>query len=481
MLRTASLAAIVAMASAYNTQAGLGLSLTQNGITSGKNVAVPLIFNQTQNLQIPDFSSDGLSMTNIVASASAPDNLDDIDITLGAAANSIGLSSTGVGAHITADFSYKFLISTISGSMDIQITDAGLDTTVDLSTQTVASLGELAPALNCESVDLKVDADNVAITLSGGAVDKIASTLISLLKSSILPEIITTVEDSLKTVINTTANQDLQEYGVQEVIPNFGGLAIDYSEISGPQISSDSSYLKLDVNGTWFDSSDMTFDPQLTPASFDLRDASGKDLQLYITEYFINTLFASAYNTGNNLDLTALLEQYFNVTVDASALAFVLPEFKDVYAEGTTIEIAGKLINEAGIAHFTADGGAYTKFDLEVDIKADGAEAIKADLSGIEGSGVIGSSNGKVTGHIDTAKIATATTVAGTTVDSAALATDLDAFLTYWVDYANNLLAAGIEIPTIHGIDISDVELKNFDGFIEFGASLNWLGELVLS
>merc|ERR1712178_212725 len=72
MLRTASLAAIVAMASAYNTQAGLGLSLTQNGITSGKNVAVPLIFNQTQNLQIPDFSSDGLSMTNIVASASAP-------------------------------------------------------------------------------------------------------------------------------------------------------------------------------------------------------------------------------------------------------------------------------------------------------------------------------------------------------------------------------------------------------------------------
>merc|ERR1711975_66709 len=116
MLRTASLAAIVAMAPAYNTQAGLGLSLTQNGITSGKNVAVPLIFNQTQNLQIPDFSSDGLSMTNIVASASAPDNLDDIDITLGAAANSIGLSSTGVGAHITADFSYKFLISTISGS-----------------------------------------------------------------------------------------------------------------------------------------------------------------------------------------------------------------------------------------------------------------------------------------------------------------------------------------------------------------------------
>lgn len=217
----------------------------------------------------------------------------------------------------------------------------------------------------------------------------------------------------------------------------------------------------------------MSFDPQLTPASFDLRDASGKDLQLYITEYFINTLFASAYNTGNTLDLTALLNQYFNVTVDASALAFVLPEFKDVYAEGTTIEIAGTLINEAGIAHFTADGGAYTKFDLEVDIKADGAEAIKADLSGIEGSGVIGSSNGKVTGHIDTAKIATATTVAGTTVDSAALASDLDAFLTYWVDYANNLLAAGIEIPTIHGIDISDVELKNFDGFIEFGASLN--------
>jgi len=357
--------------------------------------------------------------------------------------------------------------------MDITVTDAGLDTTVDLSTQSVSAMGgEMAPQLACESVALKVDPSNVTIKLTGGAVDKIASTLISLLKSSILPEVITGVQDSLKTVIDTTANEDLAIYGVQEPIPGFGGLAIDYSQIHGPIISSDSSFLKMDVNGTWFDSSDMSFDPKLTPASFELRDASGKDLQLYITEYFINSLFASSYNTGNTLDVTSLLQQYFNVTVDADVLSFVIPEFKDVYAEGTTIEIAGTLIDQAGVAHFTADGGAYTKFDLDIDIKANGAEAIKADLKGIEGSGVIGSSNGMVTGHIDLAKIASSAVLAGTTVDSAALQTDLDAFLSYWVGYANDKLAAGIAIPSIHGIDISDVELVNYDGYIEFGASL---------
>jgi len=228
----------------------------------------------------------------------------------------------------------------------------------------------------------------------------------------------------------------------------------------------------MDVNGTWFDSSDMSFDPHLTPSTFELRDATGKDLQLYITEYFINSLFASAYNTGNTLDVTSLLSEYFNVTVDASVLAFVMPEFTNVYPEGTTIEIAGTLIDQAGVAHFSADGGAYTKFDLDIDIKANGAEAIKADLKGIEGSGVIGSSNGMVTGHIDVAKVASSTVLQGTTVNSDQLQTDMDNFLNYWVGYANDKLAAGIVIPSIHGIDISDVELVNYDGYIEFGASL---------
>merc|ERR1712178_398627 len=98
-----------------------------------------------------------------------------------------------------------------------------------------------------------------------------------------------------------------------------------------------------------------------------------------------------------------------------------------------------------------------------------GAEAVKADLKGIEGSGVIGSSAGKITGHIDTAKVASSTVIAGTTVDSAAL----DKFLTYWVGYANEKLAAGVDIPSIHGIDISDVELKNYDGYIEIGGSIH--------
>jgi hypothetical protein len=473
MYKLIALSAIAAISSASNMQAGLGMSLTQNGVTNAKNVIVPLLFSKAVDISVPDYSADGLSLTNIVATATAPTDLSEIDIAFGAAQNSVGLSSSGVGTHITADFAYKVLFSTITGQMDITVTDAGLDTTVDLSTQNVATLGgEMAPFLTCESVALKVDPSNVTIKLTGGAVDKIASSLISLMKSSILPEVITGVQDSLKTAIDVTANQDLAEYGVQEPIPGFGGLAIDYSQIHGPIIASDSTYMKMDVNGTWFDSSDMSFDPHLTPSTFELRDTAGKDLQLYITEYFINSLYASAFNTGNTLDVTELLQQYFNVTVDADVLAFVIPEFKDVYAEGTTIEIAGTLIDQAGVAHFSADGGAYTKFDLDIDIKANGAEAIKADLKGIEGSGVIGSSAGKITGHIDLAQVASSTVLQGSTVDSAALQTDLDAFLTYWVGYANDQLAAGIEIPSIKGIDISDVELVNHDGYIEFGASL---------
>lgn len=47
-----------------------------------------------------------------------------------------------------------------------------------------------------------------------------------------------------------------------------------------------------------------------------------------------------------------------------------------------------------------------------------------------------------------------------------------------YVAQANDLLAAGIVIPTIEGIDVSDVELDFFDGYLSFGASVSpafWL------
>jgi hypothetical protein len=213
MMRTIALSAIAALATAYNTHNGLGVSVTQEGITSVTNVVVPIIFGLATDLKVPDYEADGLKLTNIVASASAPTDLSDISITLGAAHNSVALASTGVGAHITADFSYKVLFSTITGSMDITVTDAGLDLTTDLSTQQGDEFGELAPALTCESVKLDVDSDNVAITLSGGAVDKIASSLIALLKSSILPTVIDSVQDTIKTGIDTTANDVLSQQG----------------------------------------------------------------------------------------------------------------------------------------------------------------------------------------------------------------------------------------------------------------------------
>jgi hypothetical protein len=115
MYRLASLAAIVAIASASNMQAGLGMSLTQNGITSAKDAIVPLLFSKAVDISVPDYSSDGLALTNIVASAYAPTDMNEIDIALGASMNSVGLSSTGVSTHITADFSYKVLFSTITG------------------------------------------------------------------------------------------------------------------------------------------------------------------------------------------------------------------------------------------------------------------------------------------------------------------------------------------------------------------------------
>jgi hypothetical protein len=66
-----------------------------------------------------------------------------------------------------------------------------------MSTQAGTPATDLAPKLTASKVDVSINPDDVDIELSGGLVSKIASLLIPLIKSSVIPLIV----DDLKTQV----------------------------------------------------------------------------------------------------------------------------------------------------------------------------------------------------------------------------------------------------------------------------------------
>jgi hypothetical protein len=50
--------------------------------------------------------------------------------------------------------------------------------------------------------------------------------------------------------------------------------------------------------------------------------------------------------------------------------------------------------------------------------------------------------------------------------------TEVQSYVDQQVNQLNTDLQQGIQIPTIYGIDVSDVELINHDGYIEGGVSV---------
>jgi len=329
-------------------------------------------------------------------------------------------------------------------------------------------------------INVDINPDDIDVTLSGGLVAKIASVFIPLFKSTLIPLIVTQLEDTVKTTITGTIDQDLKLYGNQQVIPYLAGVTFDYAQMGkGIQVTSD-GVATMGLNGTFFDAEDLK-PSTFTPAAFALRDPKGKDFQGYLTDYVLNTAFQSGFLTGNTLDITYLLKQYLNVTVTTDNLGLVVPEILTKYGSGKAVGLAGKFVQKAAVSKFTSTGQSIDG-SLAVTVTIDNEEAIMAEFDSISGLGSLNSKSGAIFGSISKSSLGTILassfkSTLGLTAD--ALLKDLQDQVDAGVSTANADLKTGIVIPKILGIDVSDVEIDFFQGYMELGMTVSesfWTG-----
>jgi len=191
------------------TQPGAGVSITKKGANNAKDVFAPYIFAYLKDLEIAEVDFDGGSLTDLVIKLPQP-SLDKIVVNTDYSTQGVELIANGVSATISSNFTYKYWI-TVSGELAIKINNLGIDMEVDLGIQQVGN--EKAPHLTLEKDTINVNPDDVEITLTGGLVSRIASIFIPFLKSTVIPDLITTIRSTIKDIVNTDINKDIYEYG----------------------------------------------------------------------------------------------------------------------------------------------------------------------------------------------------------------------------------------------------------------------------
>lgn len=371
---------------------------------------------------------------------------------------------------MTADFHYTYLFITVNGKADIDVKKASIDVDVSAGTQPGTPSSELAPSLKANKFDIGVNPDDIDVTLTGGLVAKIANVLIPIIKSSVIPSLINQVEQTATTLVNGQLDDDLKLYGTQELIPFLGGVTVDYAQIGGPQFTAGEVF-QMGLNGTFFDASHV-HKASMAPAAFALRDTSGKDAQLHLSDYTVNTAVDAGFTTGLDLDITHILG-LLNVTVTTDEVAVVIPEVVTKYGAGKPVGLSGKWVTAPAAGHFhkgTADFNA----NLQVTMTINNEKAIFGTFNGIAGNFSIHSASGKVFGNVAAATVGTIadfTTTLGVTAE--AFQKSLQDQVTQYVGELNKLLEAGVVIPSIMGVDVSDVEIDMEEGYLVLGVSLS--------
>lgn len=174
--------------------------MTQEGINNAKNIVAPFVFDNVKDLKIPVVDFDGGSMKNIDIHIPQP-ALSDIQMKLDNPQNGLELVANNIATTMTADFTFKYII-TVKGTADIKISNMAVDMEFGVGTQPGNPTPELAPKLSVIKTDITINPDDVDIKLSGSLIAKIASVFIPLIKSSVIPTIVSDVQTQIKTIVD---------------------------------------------------------------------------------------------------------------------------------------------------------------------------------------------------------------------------------------------------------------------------------------
>jgi hypothetical protein len=212
-----------------------------------------------------------------------------------------------------------------------------LYTNLDLS-GVEADNHKLVPRMNLENFKIKLDSNDVEITISDSIVAWACNLFIYFFKSSILPGIVHQMETAVPKDLNSDVNTFMKEtQGLLDT--GFYGMGLDFSYASPPAISKD--HLQLFMNGTIYDYAKGETVSSDGFAVMSVDETTKEAIQMGVSGQMVDSL-ASFMHTSDVFDITVNQTHVslagVNITLDTDTMENALPGMIDRYGHNEPVE-----------------------------------------------------------------------------------------------------------------------------------------------
>ncbi|XP_065830579.1 bactericidal permeability-increasing protein-like [Oscarella lobularis] len=457
---------------------GFRIELSEKGLDYVRQVAMPILVKQLQNLAIPDQSGSAGTPVGSIDYSLSDIKLTEFSIpssSLTIVANTgVQVGASGVSVHLSGHWHYRehsWPHISDSGSCDVSASSISLSTVVGVGAD---SSGR--PTISANSCSFNIG--KLDIDFHGGAswlYNLFSGTIADGLKGSIEGSVCSAAKDA----INTQGNKALATLPVEEKLTS--NSEINFELIQAPIFTS--SYLETLHKGEFLyiphPSTEIPFEPSPLPTAA----ASNSMMTIWITDYIVNTA-GYVYQEAGVLQINitqSMLPSGIPISLNTTSFKPLIPE---LYA---------KYPNEAMQLFLTSTSAPYINITSGfINVTAPGrlVAYVRVNETTLVNAFTLGLTM-HATGHASLRRNGSQEMVIGNATylrsDISVVASNVGHFEATSLEAAVNLLyqigviplinkygAAGFAIPSVDGVTFVNPVVAQGEGYIQISTDINY-------
>lgn len=465
-MKTLVLLFVLLIGSAVTRNPGISVAVRQATIDDVKTALLPQVLSKLQNLQIPDFTTSGFTISNIVIdNIDVPANEVEVEFQNGY----IAASSSGLAVHVklhieyTLPFDIKINADTTASASS---SDISFQVQLGYSTSSFATVTITNTQVNINNLDIEID----------GVLGQIASAIINL----VAPLLSSTINDSLAGTLQSSVQQAITQ--ALAGVPGYATipgtpLGGDYGLSSGPVLTAD--YMSLSIDGTFYDANQaFAYPPIPQPGTLPAIDTTtNENVQFFIDEYVFNSAAYGCY-IADYIKYTItpkMIPSSSPISLNTSSLGDIFPGLLTAYGPNLACQLVCAADDNAPSVGLNTSGlyGSVTGgCILQVDDNGtwDDAFLLNSELSFLVD---VSLKNYTLYGNISTLSMATITASNSTIgpVDTTGLNDMIQGLLELGIPIIDQaILSGGFPLPFIPDTNLASAEVTFNQGYMKIGA-----------
>jgi len=192
------------------TRAGVAMALDEGVVTEVELAFMPYLIEAINNLDIPDVSSSGFSVTDMVLSLDAIAS-ENFQIQMQESNNAIVVSAFNFGGQISGNLYYKTLFSHSSGYFTAEIRPGGATIVLSMPMASQYYQGAQLPALAIDQIIFSLDASMIDIHLGGSFSADLVNLFLQIFDDMIIGIVENQIEKKVPGILAETINSAIYQ------------------------------------------------------------------------------------------------------------------------------------------------------------------------------------------------------------------------------------------------------------------------------